>query len=180
MASGVLNFDVGNKITGVNVIDGHLLFTDNRNEPRKINIARFRDDGDHTSGTTQIYGRTFQDRDITVIKTHPSKAPTIAITSTDADDTVFEDVLPRLSYRWHFKDNEHSPFAPFSMPVFQDLGALDDSSEDRFKELFESGDIPTIKNIVSEFTVTVPCDVPDIISVDLLYTESISSTVYIA
>lgn len=180
MASGVLNFDVGNKITGVNVIDGHLLFTDNRNEPRKINIARFRDDGDHTSGTTQIYGRDFEDRDITVIKKHPSKAPTVSITSTDADDSVFQDVFPRLSYRWHFKDNEHSPYAPFTMPVFQDIGALDASGENRYKELYETGDIPTIKNIVSEFTVTVPCNQDDIISVDLLYTESISSTVYIA
>ena len=172
MASGVLNFDVGNKITGVNVIDGHLLFTDNRNEPRKINIARFRDDGDHTS-TTQIYGREFQNKDITVIKKHPSKAPTFSITDTDNESAEFDGVFPRLSYRWHFKDNEHSPYAPFTMPVYQSDSTLD------YKDMYETGEIAFLKNIVNEFTVTVPVDQDDIISVDLLYTESISSTVYI-
>lgn len=172
MASGILNFDVGNKITGVNVIDGHLLFTDNRNEPRKINIARFRDDGDHTS-TTQIYGRDFQERDISVIKKHPSKAPTFSVTDTDTDNAEFDGVFPRLSYRWHFKDNEHSPYAPFTMPVYQSDSALD------YKDMYETGEIAFLKNIVNEFTVTVPVNQDDIISVDLLYTESISSTVYI-
>ena len=96
MASGVLNFDVVNKITGVNVIDGHLLFTDNRNEPRKVNIARFRDEGDHTSGTTNIYGRPFQASDITVIKKHPVEGPTTAVLTTDTASSEFEKTFPRV------------------------------------------------------------------------------------
>ena len=173
MASGVLNFDVGNKITGVNVIDGHLLFTDNRNEPRKINIARFRDEGDHTSGTTEIYGREFLDKDISVIKKHPEAAPTIQNIVTNTDEAKFEDVFPRISYRWHFKDNEHSPFAPFTEAVYQGDTELD------FKDMFETGDFTYTRNIIDSFDVVVPVTEADIIQCDLLYTESISSTVYI-
>jgi len=173
MASGVLNFDVGNKITGVNVIDGHLLFTDNRNEPRKVNIARFRDEGNHTSGTTEIYGREFKDKDISVIKKHPEKAPTIQNIVTDTDSAKFEDVFPRISYRWHFKDNEHSPFAPFTEAVYQGGTELD------FKDMFETGDFTYTRNIINSFDVVVPITEADIIQCDLLYTESISSTVYI-
>ena len=36
----VLNFNTGMSITGINVIDDMLFFTDNKNEPKKINITR--------------------------------------------------------------------------------------------------------------------------------------------
>ena len=36
----VLKFDKDNLITGINVVDGMMLWTDNINEPRKINIER--------------------------------------------------------------------------------------------------------------------------------------------
>lgn len=173
MASGVLNFDIGNRITGVNVIDGHLLFTDNRNEPRKINISRFRDDGDHASGTTEIYGREFYDKDISVIKKHPLDGPTIENIATDSEGTVFEEVFPRLSYRWKFKDNQYSPYAPFSEVVYRSDTAFD------FKDMFKTGDLRFTKNIVESFDVVTPITEADIIECDLLYTESISSTVYV-
>ena len=172
MASGVLNFDVVNKITGVNVIDGHLLFTDNRNEPRKVNIARFRDEGDHTSGTTNIYGRPFQASDITVIKKHPVEGPTTAVLTTDTASSEFEKTFPRVSYRWKFKDHEYSPYAPFSQVIYQSEGDVD------YIDLYETGDFNNLKNIVDSFTVTVPVTEDNIIAVELLYTESISSTVY--
>ena len=35
-----LNFDAGRKITGINIIDGMLFWTDNYSEPKKVNIAR--------------------------------------------------------------------------------------------------------------------------------------------
>ena len=173
MASETLNLNVSNLITGVNIIDGMLLFTDNRNEPRKINIARFRDEGVHTSGTTQIYGRDFETLDISLIKKHPSTAATFAIASTDLEDSVFKNVFPRFSYRWKYNDNEYSPFAPFTEVIYQGK-ALD------LKEVFETGEIAAVQNVVDSVTITVPTTQKDVIEIDLLYTESISSTVYIA
>jgi hypothetical protein len=76
MASNILNFSPDRMITGVNVIDGMLFYTDNENEPKKINIEKFKGnfegvEVDHSSGTTHIYGRQIREGDITVVKDHP-------------------------------------------------------------------------------------------------------------
>lgn len=78
MPSKILNFNKDRLITGINIIDGMLFFTDNETEPKKINIEKFKGNKadapvDHSSGTTHIYNRPFEERDITVIKEHPIK-----------------------------------------------------------------------------------------------------------
>lgn len=79
----VLNFSTDNIITGANIIDGLLFFTDDLNEPRVINIADFKSATAATvatattfaGNTTEIYGtnRLFTARDINVIKTGPTR-----------------------------------------------------------------------------------------------------------
>lgn len=73
MASEKLNFSPDRLITGINIIDGMLFFTDGETEPKKININQFKA-ASHSTGTTVIYGREFLERDITVIKEHPIEA----------------------------------------------------------------------------------------------------------
>ena len=73
----VLNFNTSNFITGINVFEGLLCWTDNLNEPRKILISRFKT-GSAQSGTsinthTQVYSRNFIASDITVIKKKPNE-----------------------------------------------------------------------------------------------------------
>ena len=65
MASNILKFHPSNLITGINIIDDMLFFTDGVNEPKKIDLDIFRA-ADHSSGNTVVYGRNFQERDITV------------------------------------------------------------------------------------------------------------------
>ena len=82
----VLDFNKANLITGVNVFDGMLAWTDDRNEPRIINIATFKA-GSTQSGTridthTSVYGRSFIDTDITVIKPKPKTAPTFTASAS--------------------------------------------------------------------------------------------------
>lgn len=78
MPSNILKFSKDRLITAANIVDGMLFFTDGNSEPKKINIKKFRGDTDdpvdHTSGTTRIYDRPFEERDITVIKDHPINA----------------------------------------------------------------------------------------------------------
>ena len=81
--TGVLNFSVGNLITGVNLLDGILFFTDDLSEPKSINISTFKA-GSNQSGNvlathTQVHSRNFIESDITVIKLSP-KQP-VSITS---------------------------------------------------------------------------------------------------
>ena len=77
----VLNFNVDYLITGINIIDGMLFWTDDLNEPRKINIETFKagSTGNTTSlnATTQVYGRSFLASDINVITQTPSIALTV-------------------------------------------------------------------------------------------------------
>ena len=61
------------RINAINIIDNTLYFTDNNSEPKRIELDRFRD-ADHSSGTTNVYGRPFQERDITVIRNTPMKS----------------------------------------------------------------------------------------------------------
>ena len=72
----VLNFNVSNLITGINILEGMLMWTDDLNEPRIINIATFKagsaQGGNTLSVTTQVYGRSFVASDINVIKLKPS------------------------------------------------------------------------------------------------------------
>ena len=81
MPSKTLNFSADRLITGINIVDNMLFYTDNENEPKKINLNKFRGGStsgefagvnvDHSSGTTHIYGRPIREGDITVVKDHP-------------------------------------------------------------------------------------------------------------
>lgn len=86
MASSILNFDEDRLITGVNIIDGMLFFTDNNSEPKKIDIESFKN-ADHSTGTTNIYGRRFQERDITVIRPAPLDTLRTSISTIDPENS---------------------------------------------------------------------------------------------
>ena len=86
--SHVLNFSSSNYITGINIFEGMLAWTDNLNEPRIINISRFKlgstQTGNALSQTTNVYGaaRKFLAEDITVIKAAPANKLTITTSSS--------------------------------------------------------------------------------------------------
>lgn len=70
---------LSNLITGINILEGLLFFTDDDSEPKKVNINIFKEASKATgfSGHTQIYGRDFTEADVTVIKKSPLKAPLV-------------------------------------------------------------------------------------------------------
>ena len=94
---GVLNFDNDTFITGINVFDGFIYYTDNINEPKQIDIDKFKNGADATNPyttTTQYDGRDFKEEDITIIKKSPFKAPHITLQRSLRDgqvNTVFQD-----------------------------------------------------------------------------------------
>jgi hypothetical protein len=77
--SGVLNFDANYLITGVNILEGLLYWTDNLNEPKVININTFKAGSSQGSNIfsvhTQVYGRNFIESDVTVILDTPGIPP---------------------------------------------------------------------------------------------------------
>ena len=92
-SGGVLNFSKQNKITGINIIDDMLFWTDNINPPRRIYIPKFKkyslnNPGSDTkieykiknaSGIIQIQTRDFNEDDISVAKKAPMNAPAVDI-----------------------------------------------------------------------------------------------------
>jgi len=84
----VLNFDnTGvNKITGINIIEDLLFFTDNVNEPKKINITRSKlgtpDFNTHTNlyiSNLNANAGKVREENVTVIKKSPLEAPVIEL-----------------------------------------------------------------------------------------------------
>ena len=84
--NGVLNFNKLNLITGVNILEGLLYWTDNLNEPRVINIATFKAGSTNFITQTHVYGATrdFVASDVTVI----IDTPETVLTATAAPSLV--------------------------------------------------------------------------------------------
>jgi len=76
-----LQFNTSKLVTGINIIDGLLFWTDGFNEPKKINIQRCKDGTNNFTTNTQLLVedlaiRDLQLKDITVIKKAP-KTPLV-------------------------------------------------------------------------------------------------------
>jgi len=80
-ANNVLSFSANNLITGVNILEDMLFFTDDLSEPKSINISTFKagsvQSGNTLATHTQVYGRNFIETDVTVMTTAPLTALTV-------------------------------------------------------------------------------------------------------
>jgi len=131
MPSNILKFSKDRLITAVNIVDGMLFFTDGESEPKKVNIKKFRGDTDdpvdHTSGSTRIYNRPLEERDITVIKDHPINAmgadPIRNVIEVDDPDTgAEEDNEPSDDVVVIVTPGEDDPATPTSSATVETLG----------------------------------------------------------
>jgi hypothetical protein len=112
-----LNLSKEHLITGVNYMPSHkdsgalLLWTDNYNPPRKINIKRAKS---YSVDDSRI------DIDIDVILRPPLKAPVIYPVKTDEVlSNNMEERFLYFAYRYKYVDNEYSSMSPFSSVAFQ-------------------------------------------------------------
>ena len=175
---GVLNFNTDKLITGVNIIDGNLYWTDNNSEPKKLEIDVFRD-YDHSGLSTRTGDNYVIESDLSVIRLHPWKPITLDLeeyTSTATQpEPPFEQIFPRFSYRWRFEDGQYSPYAPFTQAAFIPETRTADSDEENYTEGFNT----TLYNNVGTINLNnIPRGPRDVVAVQLLYTESISATIY--
>jgi len=108
-----LNFDPQYLITGIDLVDDLLFFTDDFNPPRRINV-----------GTAYPEPVAFEDsgvlgNDILVIKRPPLEAPVVAPVAVVSREDYMEDRLLCFGYRWEYANNEYSATSMFSAPVFE-------------------------------------------------------------
>ncbi len=86
----------------------------------------------------------------------------------------FEEIFPYLSYRWRYDDGEYSPYAPFTEAQFLSVTSTNDL------ERYEDGFNVFMTNDLDLITITaIPKGREDVVAVDILYTESISTTIYV-
>ena len=178
IVSQQLNFHTNYPITGINLVDDLLFWTDNRNYPRKINVVTARNNTTYYATTGDI------DNLISVCKFAPYESPTlVSAVRKDGSDgdpaitsTFMEDKLIRFSYRWKFEDNEYSTLAPFSPIVFSRLNEIDSISS----SLSNFGEIETFVNAINQVQLSVPTPTGyGIKNVELIYKESGSGTLYV-
>ena len=79
---GILNFSSNYLITGINILEGMLIWTDNQTEPKKILIKDWKSSTPNFVTHSQIYSRSFIEDDITVIKKYPLQPPVVTAYST--------------------------------------------------------------------------------------------------
>lgn len=145
--NSLLNFSTDYLITGIDIValnsTNHLLYwTDNLNEPRKINIekAKYYTAGNYTDG----YPTPFEARWITQIKQPPQTPPTSAW-STDAAQVVNFLFKKLFTFKvlFVYDDNEESSYSPISKYAYP-VTVCDPTTGE---------DIQTQNNLL---TVTVP------------------------
>ena len=113
ISTTVLNFNPSNLITGVELIDRFLMFTDNLNPPRKINVDRAY--AFPVGAVDQI-----TEDEINLIVKPPITPPTFTLSSADNDDqSFFTDKFISFAYRFKYEDGEYSALSPFSVPAFE-------------------------------------------------------------
>ena len=172
LVSQQLNFHQSFPITGVNVVDDLLFWTDNRNYPRKINVITARNNTSYYINATNI------DDLISVCKFAPYESPTLVTATKEASisSTFMQDKLIRFSYRWQFEDNEYSTLAPFTPIIFSRLNETDTISAG----LGNFGEIETFVNAINQVQLSVPTPTGyGIKNVELIYKETGSGTLYV-
>ena len=75
----ILKFSEDYLITGINIIEDLLFWTDNQKEPKSINIKDWANSTPNFATHSQIYGRAFIERDVVVIKPAPLTQPSLTL-----------------------------------------------------------------------------------------------------
>ena len=145
-----LNFSKTHEITGVNILNNLLFFTDNFNQPRRINIS------------TALNNSSFYDseRKISVAKFAPfyplrlldSSNESSATTDSSIESDFLENQFVRFSYRFRFDDGEYSTIAPFTQAVFLPEIYKDSTglSLDQIKKMAQNNELDSMINCINK------------------------------
>jgi hypothetical protein len=107
-----LNFNPGYLITGVNIIDNLLFFTDDYNPPRVINL-----DKNYPDPVGNI--DQFSAESILVIKKPPVESPSVELINTGNEENYLESRFICFAYRYQYEDGEYSATSQWSAPAFE-------------------------------------------------------------
>ncbi len=136
-----------------------------------------------------------EEKHITVIKPKPVSQLSVKINYKEKSDTtsktpnLFEEKIPRFSYRYKYRDGEFSPPAPFTQPVFNPQYTKDTSQSSDASVLYNQDTAYNEKDPRNKAMVNaihsvdlmdfITIDTPeDVVEVDLLYKQEDSPVIY--
>ena len=111
-ANTILNFNPSYLITGVNMVDDLLFFTDDYNPPRFIDINK------NYAKPTSLTQDGITSEELMVIKKPPLETVGINSVLNASEDTFLDDRFVCFAYRWKYSNNEYSAISQFSAPSF--------------------------------------------------------------
>jgi len=149
----VLNFNSQYLITGINLIDKYLFWTDNLNPPRKINIART-----YLPPVGGVDSITVDD--VNVIVAPPLVAPTVQMVNVPGGENFIENVFISFSYRYKYKDNEYSALSQFTDVAFE---------PGQFQLNYSTYDNSGMENIFNAAKVSFNTGDSNVVGVDLCF-----------
>lgn len=156
-----LNFNPEYVITGVNLVDNLLFFTDDYNPPRYINIKR-------SYGAPISYVDTFTASDINVIKKFPTESPEISYVKIDGDENNIKDKFLCFAYRYRYADGQYSATSQFSEPAFIP-NEFDFTTENFLNE--------GMTNSYNGINITYNSGGADVVGIDLLFKQMSSNII---
>ena len=160
-----LKFSKKYKITGVAMIDDLLFWTDNKNQPRRINVVKAISDTSFYNNELKISLAKYAPYTPVVFMTENDIAGTSTMSNDAAlENDYIEEEFVRFSYRYKFNDNEYSVLAPFTQIAFQhsyksgtEYGTFNEAAEAR---AYQATELDGMINHVN--TAVLGIDLPSI------------------
>jgi hypothetical protein len=157
-----LNFNPSYLITGIDLVNDLLFFTDNYNAPRFINIRRGY--ANPTAGFIDFGGVPPRlEESLLVIKKPPTESPTIAPFNVGGENNYLEDRFICFAYRYRYADGEYSATSQWSEPAF-----IPNQFEFDNTSYLNEG----MTNSCNAVTVTYFSGGPLVVGIDLLFKEA--------
>ena len=164
---GVLNFNPSFLITGINIIDDMLFWTDNNTEPKRIHIQRGKDGSSNFTTHTQlqvrdistgsssvvyINGGPIKEEHLTVIRMSPPTAPVLEMNDTVIGDINQDGTVGLIDGVITMEDANGDPFNPFVDTI---AGGFQQNS---FPIQFNGPPYPDFED--SDYLIASSCDDP--------------------
>lgn len=156
-----LNFNPTYLITGVDLVENLLFFTDDYNAPRRINVIK--------NYANPFYGVDgFTNDSILVIKRPPIESPSIVPIATSGQQNFLTDRFICFAYRYKYEDGEYSATSQWSEPAF---------IPKQFQFSTESFLNEGMTNLYNSVNVTYNTGDSLVVGIDLLFKEADSSII---
>jgi hypothetical protein len=159
--STTLNFNPSYLITGVDIVQDLLFFTDNYNQPRFININK-----NYANPVANI--DQFSAESILVIKKPPTESPDVQLVTTTGQENYLQDRFISFAYRYEYENGQYSATSQWS-----DIAFIPNSFNFSVNSMLNEG----MTNFANTAIVTYNSGSSLVIGIDLLFKQSNSNII---